>query len=56
MEKWIKSSYSGAGAACVELACSPERRQVRDSKNPTGPRLAFTAAAVDRLLAVVRSV
>lgn len=54
-EQWVKSSYSGQANACVELACGPERRLVRDSKNPTGPRLAFTTAAVSRLMAGIRS-
>ncbi|MFJ8694726.1 DUF397 domain-containing protein [Streptomyces roseolilacinus] len=39
---WIKSSYSGAGTpSCVEVATAPGRILVRDSKNPTGPRLAL---------------
>jgi hypothetical protein len=53
---WRKSRRSGNQNACVELACVPDRRLVRDSKNPTGPRLAFTASAVSRLLADVRNV
>lgn len=51
---WRKASASGNQNACVELACTQEDRLVRDSKNPAGPRLAFSAAAVDRLLTVVR--
>ena len=57
---WRKSSYSGSGGQCVEMAglpglagpgagSSPESLAmtvaVRDSKNPTGPVLTFTAAA-----------
>ncbi|OKK05803.1 toxin [Streptomyces sp. CB03234] len=39
---WVKSSYSGAdGPSCVEVAATPGTILVRDSKNPTGPRLAF---------------
>ncbi|MEU2180202.1 DUF397 domain-containing protein [Streptomyces thermolilacinus] len=39
---WIKSSYSGADTpSCVEVATAPEQILVRDSKNPTGPRLAL---------------
>ncbi|WP_433497272.1 DUF397 domain-containing protein [Sphaerimonospora sp. CA-214678] len=43
---WTKSSYSGSnGGNCVEVAeLSGGRRGVRDSKNPTGPALIFTAA------------
>ncbi|MET9776756.1 DUF397 domain-containing protein [Streptomyces sp. NPDC006367] len=41
--KWIKSSYSTSdGPSCVEVAAVPERVLVRDSKNPTGPRLSLT--------------
>ncbi|NYI07757.1 DUF397 domain-containing protein [Allostreptomyces psammosilenae] len=42
---WRKSSYSGAGQ-CVEVAAPGAMLvTVRDSKNPDGPRLAFTAGA-----------
>jgi len=50
--QWRKSSYSGANGACVEVAHLPEAVAVRDSKDPTGPKLIFTpqawAAFVDR--------
>lgn len=41
---WRKASFSGdQGGDCVEVADLPNGgRLVRDSKNPTGPRLAFT--------------
>lgn len=40
---WTKSSYSSnEGAACVEVAARPGTVHVRDSKDPEGPRLAFT--------------
>ncbi|MFC9161789.1 DUF397 domain-containing protein [Streptomyces fungicidicus] len=41
---WFKSSYSGGtdGESCVELALTPGTVHVRDSKDVTGPRLAFT--------------
>jgi hypothetical protein len=45
---WFKSSYSGGndGESCVEIAATPGRVHVRDSKNvPAGPRLALTPAA-----------
>ncbi|MEU7500846.1 DUF397 domain-containing protein [Streptomyces griseofuscus] len=41
--EWIKSSYSTSdGPSCVEVATVPDHILVRDSKNPTGPRLALT--------------
>lgn len=41
--EWIKSSYSTPdGPDCVEVAAVPEQILVRDSKNPTGPRLTLT--------------
>jgi hypothetical protein len=43
---WRKSSRSGNGGGnCVEVAFVPETIAVRDSKNPTGPALAFPATA-----------
>lgn len=41
---WRKSSYSSAnGGQCVEIASNlPDTVAVRDSKNPDGPKLAFT--------------
>ena len=43
---WRKASYSGSnGGGCVEVMGSrPATVAVRDSKDPDGPRLAFTAA------------
>ncbi|NSC23345.1 DUF397 domain-containing protein [Streptomyces albus subsp. chlorinus] len=42
--EWTKSSYSSnEGPACVEVAATPGAVHVRDSKNVTGPRLAFAA-------------
>jgi hypothetical protein len=40
---WRKSSYSsGEGGECVEVAVCPHTIHIRDSKNPTGPRLALS--------------
>ncbi|MFF4785016.1 DUF397 domain-containing protein [Streptomyces griseorubiginosus] len=43
---WFKSSYSGGtqGDSCVEIAVTPRRVHVRDSKTTTGPRLTFAPA------------
>lgn len=39
---WRKSSYSGGGQTdCVEVARTAPGVAVRDSKNTTGPTLAF---------------
>ncbi|WP_406114622.1 DUF397 domain-containing protein [Kitasatospora purpeofusca] len=43
---WFKSSYSSnEGAQCVEVAETPGVVHVRDSKDKTGPQLAFESAA-----------
>ena len=44
--EWRKSSYSnGSGGECVEVAHTAEPIRVRDSKDPAGPVLAFSADA-----------
>lgn len=41
---WRKSSYSSdQGGNCVEVANLPDGRAVRDSKDPHGAALVFTA-------------
>ncbi len=43
---WRKSTYSGGeGGECVEVATCPHTIHVRDSKHPTGPRLAVSTAS-----------
>jgi len=40
---WRKSTYSNNGGSCVEVATgTPGVVAVRDSKDPSGPALAFT--------------
>jgi hypothetical protein len=52
---WYRSSHSnGAGGMCVEVAPVGDGVAVRDSKNPTGPMLAFSAAEWDAFLAGAR--
>jgi len=52
---WVKSTYSTSqGSECVEVApLADGGRAVRDSKDPDGPVLRFTA---DEWRAFVRSV
>ncbi|WP_425597416.1 DUF397 domain-containing protein [Streptomyces tendae] len=47
MGNWRKSSYSGEGDGnnCVEIATSPTRVAVRDSKTPVRATLSFPAEA-----------
>ncbi len=43
---WRKSSYSGEGGDCVEVAEGfPGTLPIRDSKDPSGPNLAFDTQA-----------
>ena len=43
--EWRKSSRSGSESNCVEVAACAETTAVRDSKNPTGPVLAFPVSS-----------
>ena len=40
---WRKSAKSEASGGCVEVAHIGEHVALRDSKNPAGPALVFTA-------------
>jgi hypothetical protein len=42
---WRTSSYSAGSGNCVEVAPTPERVLVRDSKDPNGPSLALPTSA-----------
>ncbi|GHJ36687.1 DUF397 domain-containing protein [Streptomyces sp. TS71-3] len=57
--RWFKSSYSDNGGACIEVApnlvASRGVIPVRDSKNPSGPVLDFSADAFSSFVAGVRS-
>ncbi|MFD4607646.1 DUF397 domain-containing protein [Streptomyces sp. NPDC058440] len=46
-DNWRKSSYSGPGDGndCVEIANSPTRIAIRDSKAPAWATLSFPAGA-----------
>ncbi|MFY1687907.1 DUF397 domain-containing protein [Plantactinospora sp. WMMB782] len=54
--RWRKSSRSnGSGGACVEVSDNlPGVVGVRDSKNPSGPALAFSAPAWRRFVTSIR--
>lgn len=39
---WFKSSFSQGNGECVEILRTGESIRVRDSKDPSGPVLAFT--------------
>lgn len=53
---WRKASRSSAqGSECVEVADTGTGTAVRDSKNPTGPALAFTRSEWRAFAARVRS-
>ena len=41
--RWSKSSRSGAGNNCIEVADLDTHRAVRDSKDPGGAHLIFAA-------------
>jgi hypothetical protein len=51
---WITSSRSYGGGACVEVRQVGGGIWVRDSKDPEGPRLAFTRAEWAAFVAGVR--
>jgi hypothetical protein len=54
--KWRKSSYSSDDGNCVEVADLPGGAcAVRDSKQPTGPVLTFTATEWAAFTAGVRA-
>ncbi|MFD5461650.1 DUF397 domain-containing protein [Kitasatospora sp. NPDC127059] len=53
---WFKSSHSNTeGGACVEVALTPDSVRVRDSKDRSGPQLAFTPEAWTVFVRLARS-
>ncbi|MEV5485227.1 MULTISPECIES: DUF397 domain-containing protein [Streptomyces] len=54
---WRKSSYSNtSGGECIEIADNlPALVPVRDSKNPQGPALVFSATAWGSFVAAVKN-
>ncbi|MGK4580740.1 DUF397 domain-containing protein [Kitasatospora sp. HPMI-4] len=58
--QWVKSSYSnGGGGNCIEfapaLAATDGIMPVRDSKDPEGPALVFSAEGFAAFVAGVKS-
>ena len=51
---WRKSSYSGNGGQCVEVADHDNRVLVRDTTDQAGPMLRFTPDAWRRLVNQVK--
>jgi hypothetical protein len=53
--EWRKASYStGNGGACVEVGVGLQLVAVRDSKDPDGPRLAFSAGVWDTFIRQIK--
>ncbi|MEV8454875.1 DUF397 domain-containing protein [Streptomyces sp. NPDC052095] len=53
---WRKSSYSGGSQGdCLEVADGHASVPVRDSKNPTGPAILFTAHGWSAFVAAVKN-
>ncbi|MEV0194552.1 DUF397 domain-containing protein [Kitasatospora purpeofusca] len=54
--RWHKSSYSNNGGQCVEIGLdAPGLVPVRDSKEPSGPTLAFPVEAWRSFLLAVQA-
>jgi Domain of unknown function (DUF397) len=53
---WRKSSYSGQGNTCVEVACKmPDLVAVRDSKDSDGPALMFAPTDWQGFMASIKA-
>lgn len=50
-QEWIRSSYSSTTKySCVEVSRGPGATAVRDSKDPDGPHLHFSARTFAKFL------
>lgn len=54
-EQWRVSTRTGANGNCVEVRLRDGRVEVRDSKDRTGPSLAFTPSAWTTLAASIKA-
>lgn len=56
--RWFTSSYSSNGGQCIEVAANLVASRgvvpVRDSKDPSGPALAFEVSAWSSFVAAVK--
>ncbi|MEU1627268.1 DUF397 domain-containing protein [Streptomyces sp. NPDC020096] len=52
---WIKSSRSNGQSACVEVVIDAPVVPVRDSKDPHGPTLVFSAEAWSTFIDTVKA-
>jgi hypothetical protein len=53
--EWRTSSYStGNGGNCVEVGADPQHVAVRDSKDPDGPALVFSAGEWDMFVGHIK--
>jgi hypothetical protein len=53
--RWVRASASHANGNCAEVRAAAGGIQLRDSKDPGGPVLTFTAAGWDAFLAGARA-
>jgi hypothetical protein len=51
---WRKASYSAGNGECVEVSSRPGLVSVRDSKDPEGPVLSYSADAFQSFLAAAK--
>jgi uncharacterized protein DUF397 len=52
--RWRKSSFSGAGNDCVELAVARTGAAVRDSKSPEAGHISFVTTSWAAFLGAVK--
>jgi hypothetical protein len=53
--EWFKSSYTMENNLCLEARHTPSGVDIRDSKNPTGPRLRLPAASWAAFMSGIRT-
>lgn len=53
--RWRKSTFSGTGSDCVELADFGDTVGVRDSKDPDGGTLTFSRSEIAALVKGIKA-